>query len=148
MHIWIDADACPRAVKEMLYRASERRQIMTTLVANTPLRIPASPYLDMRVVAAGTDRADDEIVALLSPGDLVITADIPLAADAVAKGAIALNPRGMLYTRDNVHAILSIRNLKEELRGIEEVMGGPPPFSNKDKQAFANQLEKILNAAR
>lgn len=145
MKIWVDADACPRAIKEILYRASQRRQIPMTLVANTPLLIPNSPFITTMVVSKGTDVADDEIVRQVEAGDLVITADIPLAAEVVAKHAVALNPRGMLYTKDNMHGILSYRNLMEEVRGVNESMGGPSEFSHKDRLIFANQLDRLLN---
>lgn len=144
MKIWVDADACPRAIKEILYRASQRHQMPMTLVANTPLFIPYSPFITTLVVPKGTDVADDEIVRQVEAGDLVITADIPLAAEVVAKQAFALNPRGMLYTKDNMHGILSYRNLMEEVRGVNETMGGPAEFSHKDRQAFANQLDRLL----
>jgi uncharacterized protein YaiI (UPF0178 family) len=146
--IWIDADACPRPVKEMLYRAAERKKIPLVLVANVMLNLPSSPWISGLQVEKGVDRADDAIVALVQPGDLVISADIPLAADAIAKGAYCLNPRGMFYTKDNIHSILSMRNLMDELRSAEEIRGGPKPFGTKDRMAFANQLERFLNGQR
>ncbi|MEZ0371676.1 MAG: YaiI/YqxD family protein [Candidatus Sericytochromatia bacterium] len=146
--IWVDADACPRAVKEILYRASARKQIPLILVANVPLRPPESPLIRTLVVAAGTDRADDEIVRRVQPGDLVISADIPLAAEVVQKGAFCLDPRGTLHTPDTMHERLSIRNLMEEVRGTRESFGGPAAFSHRDRQAFANQLDKFLRGAR
>ncbi len=144
MRIWVDADACPRVIKEILFRAAERKQVRLTLVANQPLRTPPSPYIDTMVVAAGFDVADDKIVALLNPGDLVITADIPLAAAAIARAGHALNPRGELYTPDNIHERLTVRNMLDELRGCGIDTGGPSALNASDRQAFANQLDKFL----
>jgi hypothetical protein len=144
MRIWVDADACPRVIKEILFRAAERKQVQLTLVANQPLRTPPSPYIDTMVVAAGFDVADDRIVELLSPGDLVVTADIPLAAAAIARKGHALNPRGELYTRDNIQERLAVRNMLDELRGFGIDTGGPSALNASDRQAFANQLDKFL----
>ena len=144
MRIWVDADACPRVIKEILFRAAERKQVQLTLVANQPLHTPPSPYIDSMVVAAGFDVADDRIVELLSPGDLVVTADIPLAAAAIARQAHALNPRGELYTRDNIQERLAVRNMLDELRGCVIDTGGPSALNASDRQAFANQLDKFL----
>lgn len=144
MHIWVDADACPRVIKEILFRAAQRRHVMLTLVANQPLRCPGCDYINSIVVGAGFDRADDKIVELSCAGDLVITADIPLAAAVVKKGSAAINPRGQLYTVENIQEILAVRNMLDELRGAGMELGGPAPFSNADKQAFANQLDKFL----
>jgi len=144
MRIWVDADACPRVIKEILFRAAERKQVQLTLVANQPLRTPPSPYIDTMVVAAGFDVADDRIVELLSPGDLVVTADIPLAAAAIAREGHALNPRGELYTRDNIQERLAVRNMLDELRGCGIDTGGPSALNASDRQAFANQLDKFL----
>ena len=144
MRIWVDADACPRVIKEILFRAAERKQVQLTLVANQPLRTPPSPYIDTLVVAAGFDVADDKIVELLGPGDLVVTADIPLAAAAIAKAAHALNPRGELYTRDNIQERLAVRNMLDELRGCGIDTGGPSALSAADRQSFANQLDRFL----
>ena len=144
MRIWVDADACPRVIKEILFRAAERKQVQLTLVANQPLRTPPSPYIDSMVVAAGFDVADDRIVELLSPGDLVVTADIPLAAAAIARQAHALNPRGELYTQDNIQERLAVRNMLDELRGCGVDTGGPSALGVADRQAFANQLDKFL----
>ena len=144
MRIWVDADACPRVIKEILFRAAERKQVQLTLVANQPLRTPPSPYIDSMVVAAGFDVADDRIVELLSPGDLVITADIPLAAAAIAREGHALNPRGELYTPDNIQERLAVRNMLDELRGCGVETGGPPALGAADRKAFANQLDKFL----
>ena len=144
MRIWVDADACPRVIKEILFRAAERKQVQLTLVANQPLRTLPSPYIDSMIVAAGFDVADDRIVELLSPGDLVITADIPLAAAAIAREGHALNPRGELYTRDNIQERLAVRNMLDELRGCGVETGGPPALGAADRKAFANQLDKFL----
>jgi len=144
MHIWADADACPKVIKEILYRAVERLQIPMTMVANKRLQIPKSELVDMIAVAAGADVADSEIVARLQPGDLVITADIPLAADTIAKGGHALNPRGTFYSEANVKQHLSMRNFMDNLRGSGVMTGGPAAFSNSDRAAFANQLDRFL----
>lgn len=144
MQIWVDADACPGAIKEILFRAAERARVQVTLVANSPLRIPASPYLRRLQVPAGLDVADKRIVELLAPGDLVITADIPLAAAVIDKDAHALNPRGELYTKDNIKERLSMRNFMDELRGSGVATGGPAALSPRDRQAFANSLDSFL----
>ena len=144
MHIWVDADACPKVIKEILYRAVERLQIPMTLVANKSLFIPKSKLIDMLTVAAGADVADVEIVVRMQAGDLVITADIPLAANVIAKGGHALNPRGTFYSEANVKEHLTIRNFMDELRGSGVVTGGPAAFSNSDRMAFANQLDRFL----
>ncbi len=145
MRIWVDADACPRPVKEIIFRAAQRRQIATTLVANLPLKTPRSPYINSILVPGGFDIADEKIELLSAKGDLIITADIPLAAKVVAKGALALNPRGNLYTKENINEALTMRNLKDELRGSGIETGGPSAFSGKDREAFANQLDRILS---
>jgi uncharacterized protein len=144
MQIWVDADACPNAIKEILFRAAKRVQVKTILVANQELQIPASPHIDAVQVRSGLDVADSYIVQQLQPGDLVITADIPLAAKAIEKGAYALNPRGEFYDQGNIRERLSMRNFLDELRsgGIET--GGPPPFNQRDKETFANQLDRFL----
>ena len=144
MQIWVDADACPRVIKEILYRAAERKKVQMTLVANQPLQTPPSRYINSMVVGAGFDVADDKIVELLSPGDLVITADIPLAAAAIEKAGHALNPRGEFYTEDNIKERLSVRNMLDELRGAGVETGGPAAFSASDKQTFANRLDAFL----
>lgn len=144
MQIWVDADACPGAIKEILYRAADRTRIPLTLIANQRLSIPASPYIRFKQVAAGFDVADKRIVELLEAGDLVITADIPLAAATIAKGGHALNPRGELYTKDNIRERLSMRNFMDELRGSGIPTGGPAPLSQRDRQAFANSLDSFL----
>jgi len=148
MHIWVDADACPGEIKELLFRAADRTKTKVTLVANQPLRTPVSNFIDSIRVEAGPDVADQRIVELIEPGDLAITADIPLAASVVEKGGEALDPRGELYAKANVGARLAARNLMDELRGGGEITGGPSNFSAKDKQAFANQLDRWLTAAK
>lgn len=147
MQIWVDADACPRAIKEIIYRAADRRQIKTTFVANANLTIPRSPWLHFIRVGSGFDVADKEITRLMQAGDLVITADIPLAADAIEQGGFALNPRGEFYSRDNVQAALSMRNFMDELRGAGSYTGGPSAFSHSDRTAFANQFDRFLTKA-
>jgi uncharacterized protein YaiI (UPF0178 family) len=144
MQIWVDADACPGEVKELLFRTAQRRKIKMTLVANQPMRVPSSEYINTILVPAGMNIADRRIVELVAPGDLVITADIPLAADVVAKGGQALDPRGELYTESNVGERLAVRNMLDSLRGGGQIMGGPPNFSARDRQAFANQLDRWL----
>ena len=144
MQILVDADACPATIKDILFRAAERTRIPLTLVANQPLRTPPSPYIRSVTVGAGFDVADQRIVELLAPGDLVVTADIPLAAAAIGKGAIALNPRGELYTAQNVRQALSMRNFMDELRGSGVATGGPPPLAQRDRHRFASQLDAWL----
>ncbi|MDX8411555.1 MAG: YaiI/YqxD family protein [Mariprofundaceae bacterium] len=144
MHIWVDADACPKAIKEILYRAVERTQIRMTMVANRKLYIPKSPLIDMLEVAAGADVADSEIVERMAVDDLVITADIPLAADVIQKNGHALNPRGTFYSEANVKQYLTMRNFMDGLRGSGVITGGPAVFSNNDRMAFANQLDRFL----
>ena len=144
MQIWVDADACPRVIKEILYRAADRKKVQITLVANQPLRVPPSPYIKSMVVGSGFDVADDKIVELLNSGDLVVTADIPLASAAIEKGGQALNPRGQFYTTDNIAERLAIRDMLDELRGAGVETGGPPPIGPNDKQAFANHLDRFL----
>ena len=149
MTIWVDADACPNVIKEILYRAAGRMQMSLILVANQSLRVPPSPYIRTLRVPAGFDVADNEIVRQCAAGDLVITADIPLADGAIKKGAVALNPRGELYTQDNIGPILARRNFMDTLRGglVEEV-SGPPAFSVKDRELFANQLDRYISRHR
>ena len=148
MRLWIDADACPVAIKEILYRAAERKQIPTTLVANQMLRVPPSRFVRAVQVPAGFDVADNHIVAQAQPGDLVVTADIPLAAAVIEKGALALNPRGELYSRENIRESLSMRDFMEGLRSSGVQTGGPASFNQSDRQAFANQLDRLLLAAK
>ena len=147
MQIWVDADACPSAVKELLFRAAVRTKTKVTLVANQQLRIPKSEYIACVPVQTGMDIADRRIVELIEPGDLVITADIPLAANVVADGGQALNPRGELYTEANVGERLAVRNMLDDLRADGQVTSGPSNFNSKDKQAFANQLDRWLTKA-
>lgn len=144
MRIFVDADACPKVIKEILYRAAERTQVELILVANKILDVPRLPFIKTIKVAHGFDAADDRIVQELHLGDLVITADIPLADAVITKGGIALNPRGQLYSAENIKERLSMRNLMEQLRGIGEVSGGSSALSKSDRQAFANQLDRIL----
>lgn len=144
MRIWVDADACPKVIKDILYRAVERLNIPLTLVANKKIFTPDFPLINLIVVAAGADVADREIVERMQAGDLVITADIPLAADVIDKAGHALNPRGTFYSEANVKQHLSMRNFMDDLRGSGVVTGGPPAFSNNDKMAFANQLDRFL----
>ena len=144
MRIWVDADACPNPIKEILFRAAERLKIQLTLVANKPLRTPPCAYINTIQVAAGFDMADDKIAQEVRAGDLVVTADIPLAAAALAKGGRVLDPRGEIYTRDNIEARLAMRKFMDELRASGVDTGGPPPFSQGDRQAFARQLERLL----
>ena len=148
MQIWVDADACPHAIKEILFRAAERAQVLTTLVANTPLRIPSSPFIKSIRVAKGFDVADHRIVQQVEPGDLVVTADIPLAAAVVGRGAHALDPRGELYSEDNVRERLAVRNLMQELRSGGDLIAGPAPFAPSDRQLFANHLDHFLTRHR
>ncbi|KRB08728.1 YaiI/YqxD family protein [Lysobacter sp. Root690] len=142
--IWVDADACPVVIKEILFRAAERAQLPLTLVANQWLRTPPSRFIRAIQVLGGFDSADNEIVQRLAAGDLVVTQDIPLASLALEKGAVALNPRGDLYTRDNIAERLSVRNFMDELRGAGVQTGGPPAFHARDRQAFAAQLDRWL----
>lgn len=144
MKIWVDADACPVVIKEMLFRAAERTNTTTTLLANHYLKTPPSKVIHFIQVASGFDVADDEIVKRAQPNDLVITADIPLAAEAVEKGCLALNPRGELYTESNIKQRLNMRDFMDNLRSSGIETGGVPPFSQADRQAFANNLDKIL----
>ncbi|MGB5064455.1 MAG: YaiI/YqxD family protein [Candidatus Competibacter sp.] len=148
MKIWIDADACPAPVKMIVFRASQRVGVAVTLVANQRLQTPPSPLITAVQVSQGFDEADDYIVEQATASDLVITADIPLAARLVERGVPALNPRGELYTPDNVRERLALRNLKEELRSAGTLTGGPPPYNDRDKQAFANGLDRWLARCR
>jgi uncharacterized protein YaiI (UPF0178 family) len=148
MAIWVDADACPGEIKELLYRAAMRRPIRVTLVANQPVRVPRSEWIRTILVPSGMNVADRRIVELVAPGELVVTADIPLAAQVVAQGAQALDPRGELLTEANIGERLAARNLLDELRGGGLVTGGPSNFSARDKQAFANQLDRWLTRRR
>jgi len=142
--IWVDADACPAVIKDILFRAAERLRIPLTLVANKALRTPPSAYIRSILVPKGFDVADAEIIERVRAGDLVITADIPLAAAAIAKRAHALDPRGELYTHDNIRERLGMRNFMDDLRGSGVETGGPPVFGAGDRQAFANQLDRFF----
>lgn len=148
MNIWVDADACPGVIKEILFRAAQRTGMPLTLVANHALRVPASRNIRTLQVPAGLDVADNEIVRRLAAGDLVITADIPLAAEVIEKGALALNPRGELYTTENVRARLNMRDFMDTLRGSGVDTGGPPAISQGDRKAFAGHLDRLLAAHR
>ena len=144
MPIWVDADACPGVIKEILFRAAQRAQIMTTLVANQLLRVPPSPYIRALQVPGGFDVADNKIVQDMQAGDLVITADIPLAAQVIERGGVALNPRGELYSRDNIRERLTMRDFMMELRSSGVDISGPSNFNHSDRQAFAAQLDRLL----
>jgi uncharacterized protein YaiI (UPF0178 family) len=144
MQIWVDADACPRVIKEILFRAARRVGVKTTLVANQPIEIPGSDYIEAVQVRSGLDVADGYIVQHLQPEDLVITADIPLAAAVIAGGGYALNPRGEFYTANNVRERLALRDFMTQLRSGGVETGGPPAFSPRDREAFANQLDRFL----
>ena len=145
MKIWVDADACPVVVKEILYRAADRTAVELILVANQALSTPSSPNITSVKVPRGFDVADDEIVKRCEPGDLVITSDIPLAAEVIEKGAHALSPRGELHTKENIGARLNMRDFMDTMRssGVE-MSGGPAAFSQRDKQDFANKLDRFL----
>ncbi|MFN2349063.1 MAG: YaiI/YqxD family protein [Thioalkalivibrio sp.] len=144
MKIWVDADACPVVIKDILFRAAERTAVPLTLVANQPVRVPPSRHIRMIQVSSGFDVADNEIVKRVETGDLVITSDIPLAAEVIEKGAHALSPRGEMHTRDNIGARLNMRDFMETLRASGIQSGGPAALSQKDRQAFANQLDVLL----
>ena len=144
MQIWVDADACPNVIKEILFRVAERARIMVTLVANQPVPVPRMQYVRAVQVAQGFDIADNEIVRRCEPGDLVVTADIPLAAEVIAKGATALNPRGELYTKENVKARLNMRDFMDTMRSSGIHTGGPPALNQRDRQAFANALDRFI----
>lgn len=144
MKIWVDGDACPKGIKEILYRVAGRTKISVIFVANKYLRLPPSDYLEMIQVPDGPDIADDEITKRCAAHDLVITADIPLAARIVEKGALGLDPRGTLYDRNNIGQILSMRNFMDDLRGSGVETGGPNSFGAKERQKFANQLDRLL----
>jgi len=145
MKIWVDADACPVVIKEILFRSAERTSTLTTLIANQHIPVPKSRYLNSVQVKPGFDVADNEIVKRLSAGDLVITSDIPLAADVIEKGGISLSPRGELYTSDNIKARLNMRDFMESLRSSGVDTGGPPPLNKTDRKSFADQLDRILS---
>lgn len=144
MRIWVDADACPVVIKEILFRAAERTQTELTLVANHQMRTPPSRLISFLQVPAGFDVADNEIVKRLNAGDLVITGDIPLAAEVIEKDGQALNPRGEMYTKENIKQRLKMRDFMETMRNSGVDTGGPPPLNQKDRQNFANHLDKLL----
>ena len=144
MQIWVDADACPAVIKEILYRAAQRTRRPLVLVANQLLRVPASPWIRALQVPKGFDVADNHIVAHVSAGDLVITADIPLAAAVIERGANALNPRGEFYSAENIRELLDLRNFMDTLRATGVDTGGPSAFGQADRQAFANRLDRFL----
>jgi uncharacterized protein YaiI (UPF0178 family) len=144
MQIWVDADACPNVIKEILFRAAERVQIPLILVANKILQTPPSRYIRTMLVAAGFDAADNAIVREMASGDLVITADIPLASEVIGQGGQALNPRGEFYSKENIEERLTMRNFMDELRDAGVNTGGPAAISRKDRQAFANGLDRFL----
>ena len=147
MQIWVDADACPKVIKEILFRAADRVRVPMTLVANRPLRTPRSCYVKTLHVRVGLDVADSQIVQRMQPGDLVITADIPLAAAVIEKGGHALDPRGELYTPGNIGQRLAIRNLMDDLRGAGVTTSGPSTITPSDRKAFADALDRFLAAS-
>ena len=144
MEIWVDADACPVVIKEILFRAAKRTGVQLTLVANQIIRVPKSPSIKAIQVRAGFDVADNEIVKRCSSGDLVITSDIPLAAEVIDKGAYALSPRGEMYTSDDIRARLTMRDFMDTLRASGIDTGGPPTLSQSDRKCFANHLDALL----
>jgi len=144
MKIWVDADACPVVIKEILYRAAERTGVQMTLIANQPLSTPNSDFINSVQVSRGFDVADDEIVKRLSAGDLVITSDIPLAAEVIDKGGHALSPRGELHTTENIRARLNMRDFLDTMRASGVDTGGPAAMSQRDRQDFANNLDRFL----
>ena len=146
MHIWVDADACPGPIKEILFRAAQRTGLTLTLVANQPINIPRAANINAVQVAPGFDVADNEIVRRSGAGDLVITADIPLAAEVIDRGCSALDPRGELYTKETIGARLNMRDFMDTLRASGVNTGGPSALSQGDRQAFANQLDKLITA--
>ncbi len=145
MKIWVDADACPVVIKQILFRAAERTGVLLTLVANRPVHVPSSPLINMLQVAAGFDVADNEIIKRLDAGDLVVTSDIPLAAEVIEKGGCALNPRGVLYTKDNIGASLNMRDFLDTMRASGIDTGGPPALSLSDRKTFADHLDRLLS---
>ncbi len=144
MKIWVDADACPAPIKDILFRAAQRTETQTTLIANHTMRIPPSPYIDFYQVEKHFDAADNEIVKRLTPGDLVISNDIPLASEAIDKGATVLSTRGEKYTLSNIKARLTMRDFMDSLRTSGVDTGGPPAFSQQDRKQFADELDKLL----
>ncbi len=148
MRLWVDADACPNVIKTILFRAAERVEIPCILVANQAIAIPPSKWIERKVVSSGFDVADNYIVEQINEDDLVITADIPLASDVIEKGALAINPRGELYTRENIRQRLSMRDFMEQMRSSGIHTQGPDTFNQKDRMAFANTLDKLLAKRR
>ena len=144
MKIWVDADACPAVIKEILFRAAERTGVKVILVANAPVRVPASPHIEFVQVGRGFDVADNEIAKRAASGDLVITADIPLAAEVMENGVHALSPRGELYSTDTIRQRLNMRDFMDTMRASGMHTGGPPPLSKSDRQSFANHLDRML----
>ena len=145
MKIWVDADACPVAIREILFRASTRIGVEVTLIANQQVSVPKSRHIKMLQVPSGFDVADEEIVKRMAPGDLVVTSDIPLAADAVEKGGFVLSPRGERFTKENIGARLNMRDFLETMRASGAVTGGPSALSQSDRKAFADELDKLLS---
>lgn len=144
MHIWVDADACPAVVRDILFRAADRRHLPVTLVANQPIRVPRSPFIRSLQVASGLDVADQEIVRRAGAGDLVITGDIPLAAEVLQKQAFALSPRGERYTEQSIGARLNMRDFMETLRASGVQTGGPPALGKVERKAFADELDRLI----
>lgn len=144
MKIWVDADACPVVIKDILFKAADKRAISTTFLANHSIRVPPSRFINFMQVSSGFDVADDEIVKRVSQGDLVITSDIPLASDAISKGALALSPRGELFTIENIKSRLNIRDFMDTMRASGVQTGGPAALNQQDRQSFANHLDKII----
>ncbi len=145
MKIWVDGDGCPSVIKDILFKAAERTGVSLTLVANRVVQIPRSPHITFSLVASGLDVADNEIARRMIAGDLVITGDIPLAAEVVENGGYALNPRGELYTSENIKARLNVRDFMDELRASGIETGGPAALSRRDRQSFANNLDRLLS---
>lgn len=144
LRIWVDADGCPAVIKDILFRAAERSGVVTTFVANHLVQVPKSKFIRSRQVSQGFDVADNVIVELVSPGDLVITQDIPLAADVINKGGAALSPRGEMFSSDSIAGRLTMRNFLDTMRSSGIQSGGPPPLAARDRQLFANQLDSYL----
>lgn len=144
MRIWVDADACPRVIKDILYRAAERRRVRLILVANSRFPVPKSEFIDFMQVGAGFDKADLAIVEQARSGDVVITTDIPLAAGVIEKGGTGLSPRGEIFDTDNIRGRLTMRDFLDEMRGSGVMTGGPSALSARDRQEFANQLDRLL----
>ena len=146
MRIWVDADACPRVVKDILYRAAEKRGVRLVLVANSRFAVPQSAHIEFMQVGSGFDKADEAIIRLAGDGDLVVTTDIPLAAGVIEKGGTGLSPRGEVFTAENIRGRLTMRDFMDELRGSGVMTGGPSALRPKDRQEFSNQLDRLLRA--